>query len=148
MGAARLAATTVLTALLVACATAPRPPVDPGPGGTGSWRSAPRLRLPDRALPPGVTFIRSYGEPDPSALRIPDVRGAVTGVDPDLNLVLISLGSDDGLRPGFVLTVHSGPEFVGMLEIEKVGADWASGWMDPDRTRRLPSPGCRVRTRL
>jgi hypothetical protein len=76
------------------------------------------------------------------------VDGVVTGVDEPLNIVLISVGSDDKVEIGYTLTVYRGGAYLGKLLIDKVGPDWASGHMDPNETKEFPKRGDRVSTQL
>jgi hypothetical protein len=79
---------------------------------------------------------------------MPDIKGQVTGVDEDLNIVLVSVGEDDLVKVGFTMTVFRGGEYVGKLVIDKVGPDWASGHMDQGVTKSFPMKGDEVATQL
>jgi hypothetical protein len=76
------------------------------------------------------------------------VAGLVTGVDEDLNLVLISVGTEDGVAVGYVFRVFRGSEFVGTLIIDRVGPDWAAGHMKQSETKVFPRRGDDVATKL
>jgi small nuclear ribonucleoprotein (snRNP)-like protein len=80
--------------------------------------------------------------------NMPDIRGQVTGVDEDLNIVLVSVGVDDDVKVGFTMTVYRGGEYVGKLVIDKVGPDWASGHMDQGVSKSFPVKGDEVATQL
>jgi len=79
---------------------------------------------------------------------MPAVSGQVTGVDEGLNIVLVSVGTDDEMEVGFTMTVYRGGEFIGQLIIDKVGEDWASGHMDRSLSKSFPVKGDQVATRL
>jgi TolA-binding protein len=64
----------------------------------------------------------------PNLINPPKLDGKVTGVDNDLNIVLLSIGRDDDVKPGFTFTVYRGNEYVGKIMIDKVEKDYASGY--------------------
>jgi septal ring factor EnvC (AmiA/AmiB activator) len=76
------------------------------------------------------------------------VSALVARVDEDLNIVLITIGSDDELVIGDIMTVYRGSEYVGKLIIDKRGDDWASGHMDLGLTKSFPQQGDSASTRL
>jgi len=80
--------------------------------------------------------------------NMPAINGQVTGVDEDLNIVLVSVGTDDEVKVGFTMTVYRGGEYVGRLIIDKVGGDWASGHMDQSVSKSFPMKGDDVATQL
>jgi predicted nucleic acid-binding Zn-ribbon protein len=80
--------------------------------------------------------------------NMPPINGQVTGVDEDLNIVLVSVGTDDDVKVGFTMTVYRGGEYVGRLVIDKVGGDWASGHMDQSVSKSFPMKGDDVATQL
>jgi len=80
--------------------------------------------------------------------NMPAINGQVTGVDEDLNIVLVSVGTDDEVKVGFTMTVYRGGEYVGRLVIDKVGGDWASGHMDQSVSKSFPMKGDDVATQL
>jgi hypothetical protein len=79
---------------------------------------------------------------------MPAIDGQVTGTDEELNIVLISVGTDDNVKVGFTMTVFRGGEYVGKLVIDKVGPDWASGHMDRGVSKSFPMKGDSVATQL
>jgi hypothetical protein len=89
----------------------------------------------------GTTWIQDLQD-------MPAISGQVTGVDEDLNIVLISVGVDDLVKVGFTMTVFRGGEYVGKLVIDKVGPDWASGHMDQGVSKSFPMKGDNVATQL
>jgi uncharacterized protein YlxW (UPF0749 family) len=76
------------------------------------------------------------------------VHGTVVGVDEELNIVLISVGTDDEVKIGYTFTVYRSGEYLGKLVIDKVGEDWASGHMDRGLTKEFPQRGDEVATQL
>ena len=84
----------------------------------------------------------------PDAIVMKPVNGVVTGIDEDLNIVLISVGEDDDVAVGYTFKVYRGGEFVGMLVIDRTGADWAAGHMKEDESKSFPQRGDDVATRL
>jgi SMC interacting uncharacterized protein involved in chromosome segregation len=88
----------------------------------------------------------------PNALK--DIRitkalsATVQGVDEELNIVLISIGSDEGVEEGYTFTVYRGSQYIGQLIIDKVGGDWASGHMDKGLMKEFPQRGDEAATQL
>ena len=76
------------------------------------------------------------------------VDALVARVDEKYNIVLISIGTDDELAIGDIMTVYRGDEYVGKLIIDKKGDDWASGHMDMGLTKSFPQQGDSASTRL
>jgi cell division protein FtsB len=76
------------------------------------------------------------------------VDALVARVDEELNIVLITVGTDDELKIGDIMTVYRGNEYVGKLIIDKTGDDWASGHMDMGLTKTFPQQGDSASTRL
>jgi SMC interacting uncharacterized protein involved in chromosome segregation len=58
----------------------------------------------------------------------PTIKARVTAVDNNLNIVMLSVGLDDGVKKGFAFTVYRGNEYIGKVIIDKVEADYASGY--------------------
>lgn len=73
------------------------------------------------------TYQQRYGALT-EAMNPQRMKAQVTGVDNDLNIVLLSVGSDDGVKPGYTFTVYRGNEYVGKVMIDKVEKDYASGY--------------------
>lgn len=57
----------------------------------------------------------------------PHHMGQILSVDNAANVAVISLGSEDGVRPGFRYTVSRGSTYVGILEITDVQAKQSAG---------------------
>jgi len=47
-------------------------------------------------------------------------------VRPEVNLVMLSVGSDDGVKTGYQFTITRGEKRIGTVEVEKVFADMSS----------------------
>jgi chromosome segregation ATPase len=58
----------------------------------------------------------------------PTIKARVTAVDNNLNIVMLSVGRDDGVKVGFAFTVYRDNEYIGKVIIDKVEADYASGY--------------------
>jgi hypothetical protein len=54
------------------------------------------------------------------------VEGKVLAVRPDVNLVMLSVGDDDGVKPGYTFTVYRSDRYVGKVKVEKVFSDMSS----------------------
>jgi peptidoglycan hydrolase CwlO-like protein len=60
----------------------------------------------------------------------PAHQGRVLAADNDANVVVISLGAEDGVERGYVYTVSRGTSFVGKLHITDVEAKKSAGRLD------------------
>ncbi|MBI3828977.1 MAG: hypothetical protein HY291_05655 [Planctomycetes bacterium] len=70
--------------------------------------------------------IWEYLQEDPEATQpyIPDAL--VLGVKPELNLVMISVGSAQGVKPGYRFTISRGDQYIAKAQIERVYPDMSS----------------------
>ncbi len=64
------------------------------------------------------------------------IEGKVLAVRDEVNLVMISVGLDDGVKKGHRFTIFRGEEYIGKVEVEKVFADMASARILVDWTRQ------------
>jgi organic radical activating enzyme len=64
------------------------------------------------------------------------ISGQVLAVRPEVNLVMLSVGSDEGVKKGYRFTVYRGEEYVGKVEVEKVFSDMSSARILTDWTRK------------
>lgn len=64
---------------------------------------------------------------DVDVVPSPRLDAKVRGTAPELGLVVISVGADEGVTRGMKFTVFRGPEFVCTVTIENVERTWASG---------------------
>jgi chromosome segregation ATPase len=58
---------------------------------------------------------------------MPKIAAKVTAVDNDLNIVMFSVGRDDGVKAGYTFTVYRGGKYVGKVTIDRVDKDFCSG---------------------
>ena len=54
------------------------------------------------------------------------ILGKVLAVRPEVNLVILSVGSDDGVKRGYRFTISRGERRIGTVEVEKAFADMSS----------------------
>jgi hypothetical protein len=112
----------------------------------GTWREGQLIRTPNGQLlveaPPSVQhevseFLKKLrgeaGSLNQMGIRA-DVApggkvivGKVTEVANEIGLVVISVGTEDGVREGDQFTVYRGRDFVSKIVIEKVDHKWAAG---------------------
>jgi hypothetical protein len=69
----------------------------------------------------------AYG-PASELIGTPALEAVVTGVSTDVNLVLLSLGRDDGMKKGFELTIYRGSEYVGKVIVDQVQKDHCTAY--------------------
>lgn len=62
-----------------------------------------------------------------AVIGVPKLAAMVSGVDTGLNIVMLSIGRDDGVKPGFEFTIYRGSEYVGKVVINRVEKDYCSG---------------------
>lgn len=77
-----------------------------------------------------------------------DVHGVVQAVDNRVDIYVISVGSKDGVQPGYEFTVYRGNEYVSTIVIDKVFPNYASGTTKPGTKRRDVMAGDEAATRL
>ena len=63
------------------------------------------------------------------------INGRVLAVRPEVNLVMLSVGSDDKVKKGYRFTVYDGERYVGKVEVERVFSDMCSARILPDWTK-------------
>jgi DNA repair exonuclease SbcCD ATPase subunit len=63
---------------------------------------------------------------DPVSVKL--VEGKVTAISdkPDLNIIMISVGKNDGVEVGMRFTVYRADKYVAKVQVEKVEAQWAA----------------------
>jgi hypothetical protein len=74
--------------------------------------------------------------------------GYVTATSPSVNIVMISIGSDDGVAVGHKFTVYRGDKYVGKVVVEKVFKDAAAARISSEMTVTSVLKGDKVSTRL
>ena len=60
-------------------------------------------------------------------ISVPAVAGKVAAVDEKVNIVILSVGSDDGVKVGYEFTVYRGNKYIGKVVVEDVQKDHCSG---------------------
>ena len=95
----------------------------------------------------GVPIAELIGE-DPETVQpfIPDAQ--VLAVKPDLDLVMISIGSNQGVKPGFRFTVSRGDQYIAKVQVEKVYPDMCSARLVPGLKKADPAVHDEVRSRV
>jgi hypothetical protein len=78
----------------------------------------------------------------------PRLDGQVASVDRNLNLVVVNLGLDDGLREGHRLEIHRGGRFVGSAQVVKSDANRASARLIPETMQKIVQQGDNVTTKF
>ena len=61
----------------------------------------------------------------------PPVHAKVLAVDNAVNLVMLSVGEDDGVRKGYHFTVYRGDKYIGKVEVERTFRDMCSARIMP-----------------
>ncbi|HLX62570.1 MAG TPA: hypothetical protein VKX17_14935 [Planctomycetota bacterium] len=56
----------------------------------------------------------------------PLIEAKVLAVKPDVNLVMLSAGSNQGVKPGYHFMVSNGPTYKGTVQVDKVWPDMSS----------------------
>jgi hypothetical protein len=82
----------------------------------------------------GVPVRESVWSGEPTGPVSP-IEGKVLAVRPEVNLVMLSVGSDDGVKKGFRFTVYRGEQYLGKIEVETVFSDMSSARILTDWTK-------------
>lgn len=77
----------------------------------------------------------------------PKVEGVVLEVG-DKDMVMISIGADDGLKIGHALDVYSGSQYKGRIVIKKTSPDRAVGQVQKELQKGQIKGGDRVTTKF
>jgi len=85
---------------------------------------------------------------DPLDGAPPERNGRVLEIDRPTQLVLVSIGYDEGLRPGHMLDVTRGGRYVGRLKVRKTETDRAVAEILTDYSEGVLQEGDRVYTTL
>lgn len=85
---------------------------------------------------------------DPIDGAPPERNGRVLEIDRPTQLVLVSIGYDEGLRPGHLLDVTRGGRYVGRLKVRKTETDRAVAEIMTDYSEGILQEGDRVDTTL
>jgi len=101
------------------------------------------------AIRNGVPMEMFYGQ-DVEAYQKPLPDARVLAVRPELDLVMISVGSNHGAKPGYRMTISRGAQFLAKAEIQKVYPDMCSARLflkkadvqvNDQATSRVPGTG-------
>ncbi len=100
------------------------------------------------ALLTKVTKAHNIDENEPIAKIQPRLDGEVASVDRDLNLVVVTLGLDDGLREGHKIEIYRGGKYVGSALVLKSDPNRASARLIPESMQKLVQQGDNVTTKF
>jgi len=84
-----------------------------------------QTRRIERLLELNVPIYKLLGE-DPSATQVMVPDSQVLAVRPDVNLIMLSVGSQQGVKPGYQFTISRGSEYISKVQVEKVYPDMCS----------------------
>lgn len=76
------------------------------------------------------------------------IHAKVLAVRPDVNIVMLSVGTDDKVQAGYRFTVYRGSQYVGRVEVEKVFADMCSARILSEYTKEPLREGDDASTRV
>ena len=65
---------------------------------------------------------------DVALIGAPVLLGKVAAVDNDMNIVVLSIGRDDQVKPGYEFTIYRGTDYKAKVVINKVEKDYCSGY--------------------
>jgi uncharacterized coiled-coil DUF342 family protein len=78
----------------------------------------------------------------------PKIDGAVIGVSNRVNLVVINVGEEDGVRVGYEFTIYRGTSYVAKMVVEKVYPSQAAGRVLIEMQKDKVQQGDRVSTQI
>lgn len=81
-------------------------------------------------------------------LAMPPITAKVTNVSEDYNIILLSVGSDDNVKPGYEFTIFRGDEYVGKVVVNKVEKDFCAGYSKQEVQRKQIMAGDDAKTRF
>ncbi len=81
-------------------------------------------------------------------VKAPAIAGRVIGVSDQYNLVMISVGDQDGVKEGYEFTISRGKEFVGRVKVDKVFPDMCAASALEEYQREKIQKGDEARTRV
>lgn len=76
------------------------------------------------------------------------VDGVVQAVDAEMDIVVVSVGSKDGVKVGYEFTVYRGDDYVSKIVIDKVYDNYAAGSTKPNMGKKAIQAGDKVSTQL
>lgn len=80
--------------------------------------------------------------------KAPPLEGQIVAVSPKVPLVMLSIGSDEGVQQGYQFTVYRGSRYIGQVVVEEVYSDMCAARIVRDMTRHALQRGDRVTTRI
>ena len=80
-------------------------------------------------------------------ISVPALAAKVAAVDEKVNIVILSIGSDDNVKVGYEFTVYRGNKYVGKVVVEDVQKDHCSGYSKKDLQSGEIQVGDDARTR-
>jgi chromosome segregation ATPase len=80
-------------------------------------------------------------------ISVPAMAGKVAAVDEKVNIVILTIGSDDGVKVGYEFTVYRGSKYVGKVVVEDVQKDHCSGYSRKELQTGAIEVGDDARTR-
>jgi chromosome segregation ATPase len=93
------------------------------------------------------TYEKEVGPLSAAIVQKP-MKATVSGVHNELNIVMLSVGRDDGVQVGYTFTIYRGNEYVGQVKIDKVEKDYCSGYSVKELEKSAISVGDDASTRL
>lgn len=82
----------------------------------------------------GVPVTQLLGE-DAGATQ-PQIDGQVLAVKPDANLVMLSVGSQQGVKAGYQFTISNGDQYVAKVQVDRVYPDMCSAKIVPGMLKK------------
>ncbi|MHC4504098.1 MAG: tetratricopeptide repeat protein, partial [Planctomycetota bacterium] len=83
-----------------------------------------------------------------AALPPKPIHAKVIAVRPEVKLVMLSVGTDDGVKKGYRFTIYDGERYVGKVEVERPFGDMCSARILPDWTKEKIREGYDAATGL
>jgi len=77
----------------------------------------------------------------------PPIAATVNAVDLEANIIILSAGKDDGVRPGCEFTIYRGDKYVGKVIVDDVEKDHCSGYSKKEMQAAPIEKGDQARTR-
>jgi len=77
----------------------------------------------------------------------PPITATVTAVDVEGNIIVLSAGKDDGVRPGCEFTIYRGDKYVAKVIVDDVQKDHCSGYSKKELQAETIVKGDQARTR-
>lgn len=95
-----------------------------------------------------VALYRNEFGPLGDVVAMKPVDGVVQAVDAEMDIVVVSVGSKDGVKVGYEFTVYRGDDYVSKIVIDKVYDNYAAGSTKPNMGKKTIKAGDKVSTQL